>query len=215
MTEYMARNWGSKGTQYPRDVHRRDCFANESSSRRPFSEAKNAPPLRGIPTPPPAPLTDRSQKALHAVRLRPCGNDTRQTVVYLSALGTENSGTWPAQRKAPRFLAPSTEDAHVSPASPPLSLPKHLQPKGIAVPDPPSGLRHKLRAFAGCRRPQTQLRCETARAKRGARGRLPAFPLTGTTPCLRRRSRVCPWVSVCRGGTLGGGRAREETDTRP
>lgn len=34
-------------------------------------------------------------------------------------------------------------------------------------------------------------------------------PLTGTTPCLLRCNRVCPWVSVCRGAGLREERGQE------
>lgn len=98
----------------------------------------------------PRPLRLMHHKASHAVSptkpVRPIQDRLRS--VCLSSERQLGDLTSPKPAPAPRFLAPSTEDAHVSPPSP-LSLAKHLQPKGMVVPDPQSGLRHKqLRAFA-------------------------------------------------------------------
>lgn len=133
-TGYTTRNWGAAGAQYPRDVHPRDCFANESPSRRLSSEASSAPPQPHIRTPPPAPLAVyRPSGTAHRIPTSPAGT-TRHG--QRSACARDRKFADRASPTAPRVLGRSTEDAHVSPPSPPLSLPKHLQPKGIAVPGP-------------------------------------------------------------------------------
>lgn len=122
-------------------------------------------------------------------------------MVCRPAPDTESSGTWPPLVCAgPRFLAPSTKDALVSPPSPPLSLQKHLQLKGIAVHDPQRGLRHKLGEFSRLAAGVPKDSCAAGLRARsnGPEGGSRRSPLTGTTPCLRRCNRVCPWVSVCR-----------------
>lgn len=120
----------------------------------------------------------------------------------------DSSRAWPAQcprllrafwhhrRKMPTFLLHLLH----------LSLPKHLQPKGIVVPVPPSGLGHKLGAAGSAAGvPEDSCAAGLRARSEGPEGGSRRSPLTGTTPCLRRCSRVCPWVSVCRGAGLGGG----------
>lgn len=108
----------------------------------------------------PSPCRDRTTRAPYGVQTvplstlyahKPRTNRAGQTAVRLPAPGTERSGTRPSpspRAPAPRLLVPSTEDAHISPSSPPLSLPKYLQPKGIAVSDRQNGLGHRRGALA-------------------------------------------------------------------
>lgn len=187
-------------------VHRRDSFASESPSSRLSKETQSAQPLPHGRHDHPRPLRFRDHQARpHRIptspartrRARPwsaCPSPERQ----LAGLSS------PKPALAARFLAPSTEDAHASPPSPALSPPKHLQPKGIAVPGPPSSLRHKLGAVGSAAGvPKDSCAARLRARSEGPEGGSRRSPLTGTTPCLRRCSRVCPRVSVCRGAGLG------------
>lgn len=87
----IARKSGTSEVQYPRDVHLRDCCANESPSRRLSSEAKTAPPL-----PVSRPRIPYGIQTVGHSTLYPSKPRRYRTTVCLSAPGTEGSGTGPS-----------------------------------------------------------------------------------------------------------------------
>lgn len=178
-----------------------------------------SPAGRKLLCPSPRPhRTTRAPYGLQTIALstlcacKPGTSRAERTAVCLPAPGTESWGTWPSpspRASAPRLLVPSTEDAHISSSSPLLSLPKYLQPEGIAVSDRQKGLGHRRGAFAGCWRPERQLRCGAARTKPGARGRLSAFPFNGNNALSASLQKgVSLGQPVQEGGTRGGERAK-------
>lgn len=166
MTEHTAGKLGITGVHNPRG----EGFAPEKA---PLQRGENCcipAPYRDSTTGAPYSLQTLRHSTLYPYK--PRRNHTKETVVCLPAPETESSGTRPAPQPAPapRFLGPSTKDAHVSLPSPPLPLLKYLQPKGIAVPDLQNGPGHKLGAFAQpLASPNTAALRGCAREARGGR----------------------------------------------
>lgn len=196
---HEAGNWRATRVQHSRDVRHRGCFATVSRSQRLFSKAKTETPLSAIQTPAPSPLPCKVLQTIKAplVVLLQAPLKGNRTHKGPCAPKQKLQGAGQSPAPALRLLTPSLEDAHISLPSPSLSPPNHLQPKGTAVPI----LRVASSTNSGALAPllaPPKLRCGAARARsKGAVGGSRRSPLTGTTPCLRRCSRVCPWVSVC------------------
>lgn len=175
---YVARNWGAPGTLYPEDVHRRDCFASESPSRRLSSETKSPSPLPHIQTSAPAPpAVHRPAGSPYQTLTSPAGM-TPDRRCSASDRGTRQPEApslrafWRRRWKMPTFLLRLLHSPGQSTYGPKDSCPRSSEILRAA-----SGT-HSVRPLSGWR-PQRQLRCGATRAKRGAGGRLPAFPFNG------------------------------------
>lgn len=141
--------------------------------------------------------------------------ERRRTGGVLPAIGDR------ASPKPPRSALSGAVDGrcpHSSSVSSTLPA-KALTAQRIAVPDPQRS-SELPRAHTPCVRSAAGVRKDSCAAglrapSEGQEGGSRRSPLTGTTPCLRRCSRVCPWVSMCRGAGLGEGREqREEREGR-